>query len=327
MTNIQHLYSALGKQGLTRRKLAHILPEWWSPEIEATESGAQQAKLYLARALSLRIRPFSESPPRVEFDIPAEKRFKRSAKTTDSDIEVAIALARSASRIALSATAAPFTAPPPSASVIRQHILDQGHPWVGLTQLLDYCWSLGVPVLHLATKLLGKKMDGIAMSNRGRPSIVLSNKRAHGFLLFHLAHELGHIALGHVNENSAIVDDDLSQSNAAAERDPLEQAADQFAIELLTGNANSRLVLRQWVKGPELARMAVQYGRDHQIDPTHVALNCAHSENSIFALCVSAVNEIANGPTDQQVITQRVNQYLSEDLNSDDEHLLRNLIA
>jgi hypothetical protein len=328
MTNIQHLFSALGRQGLTRQKLAHILPEWWSPEIEATPSGAQQAKLYLAKALSLRIRPFSEDPPRVEFDLPEEKRFKRSAKTTDAEIEVAVALAKSASRIALSALDRQYVPPPPSAAAIRAHILAQGHSWVGLSQLVDYCWKIGIPVLHLATPLLGKKkMDGIAMSIQGRPSIVLSNKRTSGFLLFHLAHELGHIALGHVAANGAIVDDEIKKGDTGAERDPQEIEADRFAIELLTGNADGRLTLQKMMRAPALAELAIRYGREHQIDPTHVVLNCAHNNKEIFALCVSAANHIAAGRSDQSILTQAAHDYLIEGLSPDNEHLLRNLIA
>lgn len=328
MTNIQHLYSALGKQGLTRQKLAHILPEWWSPEIEATPSGAQQAKLYLAKALSLRIRPISETPPRIEFDLPAEKRFKRSAKTTDADIEVAVALAKSASRIAISALDRACVPPPPSAAGIRAHILSQGNDWVGLSQLLEYCWSCGIPVLHLATPLLGKKkMDGIAMSIKGRPSVVLSNKRVSGFLLFHLAHELGHIALGHVSANGAIVDDEIKKDDVSVGRDPQEIEADRFAIELLTGNADGRLALQGMMKAPRLAELAIRYGREHHIDPTHIVLNCAHNNNGIYPLCVSAANHIAGGVSDQSVVGQAAYYYLAGSIDPDSEHLLRNLIA
>lgn len=328
MTDIQNIYSALGRQGLSRRELSHIFPEWWSPEIEATPSGAQQAKLYLARALSLRIRPISEDPPRIEFDLPVERRFKRSAKTTDAEIEVAVAIAQSASRIAISAFECDFNPPPSSAAEIRNVILGKGNHWVGLQQLIDYCWDCGIPVLHLATPLLGKKkMDGIAMSLNGRPSIVLSNKRASGFLLFHLAHELGHIALGHVSANGAIVDDEIKKSDADAGRDPQEIDADRFAIELLTGNADGRITLNQMIKATALAHLAAQYGHKHNIDPTHVVLNCAHNNHRIYALCVSAANLLSGGRKDQELISEAVFNRLGENLSPDNENLLRNLIA
>lgn len=327
MTNIQHLYTALGKQGISKQKVARILPEWWSTEVEQSPSAAQQAKLYIARALSLRIRPFCETPPRVEFDLPSEKKFKRSAKTTENDVELAVALALSASRIALSGIEPSSVAPPPSASAIRNYILSQGNNWVGLDQLLDYCWRCGIPVIHLATDLLGKKMDGIAMSINGRPSIVLSNKRASGFLLFHLAHELGHIALGHLASNGAIVDDEIKKFDNDAGRDQQEIEADRFAVELLTGNADLRLNLLAMPIAPKLAELAVVYGRQNNIDPTHVVLNCAHNKPQLFPLCVKAANLLGGNESDQALIGRKLFEELSDRLNSEGEHLLRKLIA
>ncbi|CAE6888741.1 Peptidase_M78 domain-containing protein [Pseudomonas marincola] len=326
MTDIQSIYSALREQGLTRQKLSHILPEWLTSDVEATPSGAQQVKLYLARALSLRIRSISETPPRIEFDLPDERRFKRSAKTTDADIEVAVALAQSASRIALSALEKNYV-PLPPASDIRAHLLKQGNRWVGLTQLIEYCWSCGIPILHLATPLLGKKMDGIAMSIKGRPSIVLSSKRQYGYLLFHLAHELGHIALGHLSDNGAIVDDEIKEGNNVGERDLQELEADRFAIELLTGNANTCIKLQRRVKAPVLARMAIEYGENNQIDPTHVLLNLAHNDRALYPLCISAIKSISDSVSDQSRITSSAGSHLISGLSSDNEHLLRSLIG
>lgn len=325
MTNVQHLYSALHKHGLPRKKLVHILPEWWTQELEETPSGAQQAKLYLAKALSLRIRPFSETPPRIEFDLPTEKRFKRSERTTDAELQVAVALAQSASRIALSSMDDRYIPPPPSASAIRKIILEKGSPWVGLSQLLEYCWSSGIPVLHLATQLLGKKMDGIAMSIKGRPSIVLSSKRNPGFLLFHLAHELGHIALGHVAANGAVVDDVIDKGESGKHQDEVD--ADRFAIELLTGNAEAKLTLGTYIKAPALAESAKAFGLQHKIDPTHVVMNCAHNDkNNIFGLCVLAAKIISEDKQDSALVTQFAYNNLHDSISPDNEHLLINLI-
>lgn len=326
MTTIQSLYSALDKQGISKRKLSPLLPDWWTEEVEASPSGAQQAKIYLAKALSLRMRPFSETPPRVEFDLPGDKRFKKSAKTSEADVNLAVALARSASRLAISALDTQFTPPPSDALVIRERLLSTGAPWVGLSALLDYCWSVGIPVIHLATPLLGRKMDGIAMAINGRPSIVLSNNRKSGFLLFHLAHELGHIALGHVGANGTIVDDEIKKDDAL-NKDEDELAADQFAIQLLTGNAHGNLTLLQLMKAPALAQLAIQYGKDNKIDPTHIVLNCAHNNKKLFPLCVSAANLIGGESTDQALVSDFVFRHLQENLKDDSEHLLRKLIA
>jgi hypothetical protein len=327
MTNIQSLYSALSAHGLSKQKIARILPEWWSEEVEATPGGAQRAKIYLAKALSLQIRAFSESPPRVEFDVPGEKRFKLSAKTSEDDVSLAVALARSASRIAISALDREYQAPPASASAIRDYILSTGAKWVGLSEIVDACWLHGIPVLHLASPLLAKKkMDGIAISVNGRPSIVLSNVRKNGFLLFHLAHELGHIALGHLSENSAIVDDDF-EDQATRSKSADETAADRFALELLTGNPDSSLTLQQKMKAQPLADLARRTGEQRKIDPSHLVMSCAHNDKKYYGLYVGAANILGGGVEDQSVITGKVFHNLSPGLAPDAEHLLRNLIA
>lgn len=327
MTNIQSLYSALNAHGLSKQKISRILPEWWSEEVEATPGGAQRAKIYLAKALSLQIRAFSETPPRVEFDVPGEKRFKLSAKTSEEDVALAVAIARSASRIAIGGLDREFTQPVSNASAIRGHILSTGASWVGLSELIDVCWAYGIPVLHLASPLLAKKkMDGIAMSINGRPSIVLSNVRKSGFLLFHLAHELGHIALGHLGANSAIVDDDFEeQATKAKSKD--ETAADRFALELLTGNPESKLTLLQKMKAEPLANLARLEGLKRKIDPTHIVMSCAHSDKKYYGLYVGAANILGGGVDDQAVISRKVFENLSSSLKPDAEHLLRNLIA
>ncbi|QCI15344.1 ImmA/IrrE family metallo-endopeptidase [Pseudomonas putida] len=328
MTDIQSIYSALHSYGLSKRNLASLMPEWWSAEIEATPGAAQRAKIYLAKALSLQIRAFSENPPRVAFDLPNEKRFKLSAKTSEDDVAVAVALAKSGSRIALNAMDGKYSPLPASAAQIRARILGGGAQWVGLKQILDLCWESGIPVLHLASPLLGrKKMDGIAMSIKGRPSIVLSNVRKQGFLLFHLAHELGHIALGHLSENGAIVDDEIKKHESEEGRNYQEIEADRFAIELLTGNADTRLTLPRLMQARPLADTAIRFGRERQIDPTHAVLNVAHNAPKLFPLCVSAVKEISGQTTDQDVVRERALGNLADGLDPDSEHLLRNLIA
>jgi Zn-dependent peptidase ImmA (M78 family) len=241
-------------------------------------------------------------------------------------VELAVALARSASRIAIGALEKDFTQPNESASAIRDHILATGAKWVGLAELIDLCWAYGIPVLHLASPLLAKKkMDGIAMSINGRPSIVLSNVRKSGFLLFHLAHEIGHIALGHLGANSAIVDDDFEEQ-AKNSKSADEVAADRFALELLTGNPDFTLRLQTKMKAEPLARLAASSAVEMKIAPSQLVMSCAHGDSKYYALYVGAANILGSGISDQSIVTGKVFEHLPE-LDPDAEHLLRNLIA
>ncbi len=157
-----------------------------------------------------------------------------------------------------------------------------GH-WLGLRNLLMRCWAGGVPVIYLAEFGPGiAKMDGMVVQTDSRPVIVLSKgSQLWAWQLFILAHEIGHIALGHVAPDEVLVDEELgAASYALADGDADEQAADRFAIELLNGRAEATYATSEpRVNGPELAAAAHAFGKSHQVDPGHIALNYAHGNN------------------------------------------------
>ena len=151
---------------------------------------------------------------------------------------------------------------------------------MGLSNLLDYCWSLGVPVVHLTSFLKSKQPDGLAVQVRERPVIVLCKKmRAPAWLLFILAHELGHVVLGHIPDGGALIDENVKTNELDAE----EREANAFAVELLTGDKECGFhTTGRWPNAPTLAARAMEIGREHKIDPGHVVLNYAHTMGSEF---------------------------------------------
>ena len=115
---------------------------------------------------------------------------------------------------------------------------------------------------------------------QGRPVIVLCREETQpSWQLFILAHELGHLACGHVPENGALFDENVHDT----EPDDEERAADCYAVELLTGKEATEIgVNGRWPKAADLARLAGDYGRRNQIDPGHVVLNYAHHAGPAF---------------------------------------------
>lgn len=319
---IQNLYSALSAHGLQKKDVRAVLPSWWEDEIATTPAGLQQAKLILAKALNLKIRPLVEDPPRVEFDLPAMRRFKLNGKTTEDDVELAVSLARSASKLVLSAIDQPYTKPG-SAADVREKILASGKQWIDLESLIEYCWEIGIPVIHLASALMKRKMDGIAMATKGRPTIVLSSLKPSGFLLFHLAHELGHIALGHLEPNGAIVDNEIKKD--LENKDASERDADNYALELLAGN-HRNLILGRYEPPAKLARTVIDFGRRNGIAPTHVLLNCAYNGN-FWGLCVNTLKILAGERTDKETIYSHLFANLPKDTKEDNLVLLRTLVG
>lgn len=94
--------------------------------------------------------------------------------------------------------------------------------------------AVGV-ALAVVPALQGSKIDGAALRCRGRAIVGLSlrGKRFDG-LVFTLAHELAHIHLGHLSNQSAMLDENLTgNSDDPDARNPIEVEADQRASSWL----------------------------------------------------------------------------------------------
>ncbi len=287
------LYARLSRAGLTRNYVrGTALPGWWDDEVASTPAGYAQGLLLLARHLGLDIRSLQNdsSPIRLrEFGL---CKYKKREGVGEDELAMCRMMATRAGQLAAEAMSAPFEGIPASASEIRQTILDTGACWVGLPELLDYCWSVGIPVLHLDHfPKNARRPDGFVARVGGRPVVVLCiRKKQPAWLLFILAHELGHAALGHLTEDGSILDDRIDKESGDAE----EMEANAFAIELLTGSPTYRLrAADRWPNAQGLAEEAKRIGRLEMIDPGHVVLNYAHSMgNGFFAVANAALTRL-----------------------------------
>lgn len=144
-------------------------------------------------------------------------------------------LALSTARIAHTAVNLPrYAAVPSDPASIRSEALDsEGR--ITLASLLDWTWRRGVAVLPL----IGKGEFTAAVLQVGQsPTIVIKESRDLAvWWLFDLAHELGHIGLGHVQ--NAIVD--VHSPTNPTVSDAQERAATSFALELLLPNHKALL--------------------------------------------------------------------------------------
>jgi hypothetical protein len=188
-----------------------------------------------------------------------------------------------ASRAAQLVNIAIGTAPQPvfrSAAQIRRAILGQGEPWVRFSNLIDYSWSLSIPVIQLLSCPSARRPDGFCARIKGRPVIILCKKSASpAWLLCILAHELAHIALGHIDDDGALIDENVKHNV----QDEEETAANAFAVELLTGNAENRFhTSGSWPNATPLADAAKPIAKEMRIDPGHIVLNYAHTMGDTF---------------------------------------------
>lgn len=284
------LYSRLGSVGFPRKYLREIvLPDWWDDEIAHNPAGYAEGLMILSRNLGLDLASMQNEAVPVGLRSLGPCKFKKAPTTSEKELAVARALATRVVELISPAVPEPRNTLPTSASAIRQSILRAGARWVGLTSLVDYCWSVGLPVLHIsAFPPRAKKMMGLASVRSGHHAVVLSKRVKHSaWLVFILSHELGHIVQGHVSRDGVLVDELVDRRS----RDKEEKAANAFALELLTGNPELRVLPMGLGRSAQaLARAALQVGVHEQIDPGHIVLNCAYQMGTdFFALANAAL--------------------------------------
>jgi hypothetical protein len=285
---MKNLYRRLSEVGLTRAFVRRTgLPSWWDDEVAENPAGYAQGLLLLSRYLGLDLQSLQDESASIRLRDFGACKYKKRDDVTEDELALARVMATRAAQLAgesMSIRPAPL---PASALEIRQQILDQGSRWVGLPELVDSCWSAGIPVLHLDHfPKNARRPDGFAARVHGRPVVVLCKKAKHfAWLLFILAHELGHLALGHIPAEGALLDDHVEQDSS----DDEEKQANAFAVELLTGQAGRRFVATgRWPNARELAEEARTIGRQRMIDPGHVVLNHAHSMGKDFFAVANA---------------------------------------
>jgi transcriptional regulator with XRE-family HTH domain len=103
---------------------------------------------------------------------------------------------------------------------------------VTLGSLAAWAWNRGVAVVPMAGR---GDFSAAVWNGSARPVIVLKESRELAvYWLFDLAHELAHLALGHVGQ-AGLVDVD-SPAPSVGSSDSTEQAANDFALEILLPN-------------------------------------------------------------------------------------------
>ncbi|CAK0750805.1 HTH-type transcriptional regulator / antitoxin HigA [Azospirillaceae bacterium] len=259
--------------GLNPKGAFEVMPEWWQDAIVGP-SGVYEIRGFVAKYFCLDIGPDGKLRRR---NLP-QACFKNRSGVADEDVASARAFATAVAGTAASITTTPWKGSLPSAEVLRREILDGGCPWVGLADLLSICWAHGAPVVYLPKlPVCAPKMEGMLTFCAGRPAVVVTKKATHpAWLLFIIAHEMGHLAFGHLPgiEGEIIVDEKISEDDPMS--NDQEKEANSFALELLTGNSKG-IPLKSLMKAEELAEAAKSYGGRYKIDPGHVILNAVRN--------------------------------------------------
>lgn len=277
--------------------------------------------MYLARAFNIHLDSFARSDAALRF-LGVERKFKLSKNVAEHDVSISAHFATGIAKLAFKGFKVKQTVVPTDPTALR-NVLLQGRDCVNLPALLDWCAAAGIPVLHIE-KLPGKKMTGLVVRDDNRFAIVLSKKGTPAHLLFHLAHELGHIGHGHLAGNGFVADQNIGGADIG---DADEKEADAYAIRLLNGKEvkyTAKTVLRS---GAELLKAASKKAIQEKIDVGHIILNYGNSQNA-HALATAALKCIPGESDGSKVVNKAFFKAIDTNSLSDDQlNLLKTAVG
>lgn len=266
------IYTRLGAYGFDPSFVREfILPDWWDDSLGSNPTNRAVAEGAISKMLGFSIEELSDPARSLSFPNLVDLKLKKGRKDHDaSQLRSTILLAEQAAASLLQCLRMQRFTGLQTARQAREAAL-RDRDFVDLDALLEFAWASGIAVLHLSKlpKQL-KKFSGLAMFAGNAPVVVLGSPRDGApWLAFHLAHEIGHILLGHVAVGKPpLADVDLDKISADEE----ETAADQFAFELLTGVADRRYKATYGMRAANLVTAARTEAAKLHADPGVVAL-------------------------------------------------------
>ena len=311
------LRAQLKHLGLADPAIEAAWPRWWSDDAEASPSAQAELRFGVARRLGLDPGSLlADDEPRFLWR--EEARFKRLASENDVEQAGIASFGRAvASALASVATPSQVDLSGWTAQDLRGRLLKAGRPYVALEDLVVLSWSFGIPVVHLRIFPWAQKRMAAMTVRVGKQSFVLLAKDAlyPAWIAFYLAHELAHIALGLVDVDQALVDLETeereTEERGATADDDEEQAADAWALELLTGMPSPTVTSADGTASArELARVALASAPELGIEPGTLALCFGYSTGQ-WGVANGAISAIYDQPAP---VWQAINAFAATQL-------------
>lgn len=242
------LKQSLRSLGVSGQAIDAVWPTWWSDDAEGSKSAQVELRFTVARRLGLSPRSlFDKETP--TFVWRHEAKFKGLSAFNDTEKAALTSFGIAFARILIRATPEPagHSLVGLSAAELRGRVMRRA-PFVSLSDLVAVCWGLGIPVVHLRVfPLSAKRMHAMAVRVDDRFAILIGKDASYPApTAYHLAHEMGHVANGHLADAGAIID--LDEPIEMTDRDTEEIEADAFALEFLTGRTRPTIEMNAAAK-------------------------------------------------------------------------------
>lgn len=312
--NAARLRERLKSTGLSDPAIEAAWPVWWSEDADASASAKVELRFSVARKLGLDPRSLLEDDTQPRFIWRDEARFKHLSGEGELQRAAITSFGSALGTYLIAATKGQPLEIKNDPTVLRNAIL-YGQPFVRLIDLLSLCWSFGIPAIHLRIfPLAQKRMSAMSVRVGERSAIMLGKDSLYPpHVAFYLAHEIAHIALGHLSEHPMVVDFE-TEDPTVTDDDAEENIADAFALELLTGRSRPIVLPQQDRYGAqELARVARDAAADLGIEPGTLAL-CFGFSTKDWATANAAIRQIYSEP---RPVWLEVNQIAASQLALD----------
>jgi hypothetical protein len=266
----------LRRAGIANAAIDAVWPQWWSDEAAGSLSATAELTYTVARRLGLSPRSLFDGT--TEFMWRDETKFKNLAAQTGQEAAALASFGIAVGQCAIEATGEVSGAIDQlSARALRDAILAR-QPVVDYLGLLAYCWSVGIPVLQLRVfPLRNKRMHAMTARAGGRYAVLLGKEATYlAPTTYALAHEIGHVVLGHLESDNALLE--MADPVKEHEGDTEEIEADRFALALLTGSEEPAVGTNTAeYAARDLAREALAEAPRYGIEPGVLVLCLAHA--------------------------------------------------
>lgn len=305
------LRNRLRDAGLAPPFIDAAWPEWWSDEAATSASARNELRFALSRALGLDPRALIDGD-RVDFVSSFGPRFKALGAKDDMERRAIASFGQAV--VTLLGAAAPMGRPGRREAHVLRDFLLSNRTVPTFQSLIALCWRIGVPVVHLAiTPLKARRMHAMAVGRGDRCAILVAVRdTVYAKAAFTVAHELGHIMLGHLEGEPAALDilDPLAEAPTAQE----EREANRYALELLTGRPEPRITTsREDYSARQLARASQTTGAAERVEPATIAL-CDGYRTGNWARAMAACRLIQPDPAN---VAAETNAYARHHLDLD----------
>jgi Zn-dependent peptidase ImmA (M78 family) len=309
------LYQKLSQLGFSKRFVKEKgLPSWWNEELDNKPVAVLEGAGHIAQRLHLDLKSLLAENQKPQFKPLPHTKFKYHQQDQADVPDVAHQLASRVAEVVADTIKLEFQPIPSDPHQVRSEIVAK-HPQVSLDSLLDYCWEHGIAVVYFKDYPQNtRKITGMIQWQCDYPVIVLSSSHTNpAWLAFHLAHEMGHLALGHIKEG-ILIDDIKQDSDDREERD-----SNQFAVTLLVNSFDNSLGNKKFNNAEDLKNKIIQLLQsDSTIDPCALALNYSWY-NKDFQLSMRCVKLIHPGKEGNKTINKFLEKHLNWEELSDDK--------